>query len=89
MLQLLASAASFVGLALAIVLSIIGVEYSGFDEAHQVLGLVVIALLIVQILAGVWHHRRWKETRQRSVVTYGHIFLGRILIYGGMVNAIL
>lgn len=88
-LQLVASAASFVGLALAIALSIIGVEYNAFNETHQVLGFLIIGLLSTQILAGIWHHIRWKSTGQRSVVSYGHMLLGRVLIYGGMINAIL
>jgi hypothetical protein len=89
MLQALASAASVVGLALAITLSIIGVEYNSFDETHQILGLVIIALVAVQVLSGFWHHRTFKQTGMRSPVTYSHLLLGRILIYGGMVNAIL
>lgn len=88
-LQMLASIASFVGLALAVALSIVGVEYNDFNETHQILGFVVISLLVVQQFAGVWHHRQWKQTGQRSSVTYSHMLLGRVLIYGGMVNAIL
>jgi hypothetical protein len=45
-IQLLASGASVVGLALAIALSIIGIEYDTFDETHHVLGFSIIALLV-------------------------------------------
>jgi hypothetical protein len=89
MLQALASAASVVGLALAIALSITGVEYNDFDKTHQILGLVIIALVALQVLSGFWHHRMFKRIGRRSPVTYSHMLLGRILIYGGMVNAIL
>jgi hypothetical protein len=88
-LQLLAAGASFVGLAVAVTLSFIGIEYNDFDETHQVLGFCVIALLVAQIIAGIWHHINFKKLGRRTVISYGHIFLGRILIYGGMVNAIL
>jgi hypothetical protein len=88
-LQLLASGASIIGLALAIALSIIGVEYNSFDETHQILGFCVIALLVAQVIGGVWHHLNFKKLGRRTMVSYGHMFLGRTLIYGGMVNAIL
>jgi hypothetical protein len=88
-LQLVASSASLVGLALAIALSIMGIEYNSFDETHQVLGIIIIALLTAQIVAGIWHHRTWKRIGGRSIITYGHMLLGRILLYAGMVNAIL
>lgn len=88
-LQSLATVASIVGLAVAIALSIIGVEYNEFDETHQILGFVIIALLAGQVVGGVWHHRYFKRTGRRAAISYGHMILGRILIYGGMVNAIL
>lgn len=88
-LQLVASAASFVGLAIAIALSIIGIEYNDFDETHQILGFCVVALLVAQIIGGIWHHIKFKRFHKRTAISYGHIILGRILIYGGMANAIL
>ena len=89
MLQLLAAGASFNGLAVAVALSLIGIEYNDFDETHQLLGLCIIALLVAQIVAGIWHHLNFKKLGRRTLPSYGHLFLGRILIYGGMVNAIL
>lgn len=88
-LQLLASGASIIGLAVAVALSIIGIEYNDFDETHQILGFCVIALLVAQITGGIWHHINFKRLGRRTIVSYGHMLLGRILIYGGMVNAIL
>jgi Eukaryotic cytochrome b561 len=87
--QVTASVASLIGLALAIALSIIGVEYNGFDEAHQVLGLCVVALLAAQVLGGYWHHLNFKKLGRRIAVSHGHMWLGRCLIYSGMVNTVL
>ena len=87
--QSIASLASFVGLALAITLSIVGVEYDGFDEGHQILGICIVALLVLQIAAGYIHHLRFKSLGRRTRISYAHIWLGRFAIYGGMVNAIL
>jgi hypothetical protein len=88
-LQSIATIASIIGLAVAIALSVVGVQYNSFDEAHQVLGIVIVALLATQVVGGVWHHRRFRKIGRRFAVSYAHMLLGRILIYGGMVNAIL
>jgi hypothetical protein len=88
-MQVIATVASFVGLAVAIALSIIGIEFDGFDEAHQVLGLIVVALLVFQVGGGMWHHVNFKRLGRRTLVSYGHMLLGRVVIWGGMVNAVL
>lgn len=87
--QSIGSLASFIGLALAIALSIVGVEYDDFTEAHQILGICVVALLALQLAAGYWHHLNFKHLGRRTAISYGHIWLGRIAIYGGMINSIL
>ncbi|KPI35299.1 uncharacterized protein AB675_9960 [Cyphellophora attinorum] len=88
-LQSIATVASVAGLAIAIALSVVGVQYDGFDEAHQVFGIIIVALLAAQVVGGLWHHRRFQKNGRRFVISYAHMLLGRILIYSGMVNAIL
>ena len=87
--QSIGSLASFTGLALAIALSIVGIEYDDITEAHQILGICVVALLALQLAAGYWHHLNFKRIGRRTAVSYAHIWLGRIAIYGGMINSIL
>lgn len=87
--QSIASLASFIGLAIAIALSIVGVEYDEFTEPHQILGVCVVAVLALQLVAGYWHHLNFKKLGRRTAISYGHIWLGRIAIYGGMINSIL
>ena len=89
LIQIFASLASFIGLALAIALSITGIEYNDFKEPHQILGICVVALLALQLAAGFWHHANFKKLARRTPISYGHIWLGRIVIYGGMTNSIL
>ena len=89
MLQAVATVAAYIGLAVAVTLSITGIEYSDFDQGHQVLGLIVVSLLSVQVPMGYIHHRRYRNIGRRTAASYLHIGLGRIVIYGGMVNAIL
>jgi hypothetical protein len=87
--QSLTTTAAIVGLALAIALSIVGVEYDNFDEVHQIFGFCILGLLVLQALGGIVHHRLYKKLSRRTLVSHGHIWLGRAVIYGGMVNAIL
>lgn len=88
-LQVTATAAAYIGLVTAITLSMVGIEYSDFDQGHQVLGLIVVGLLSLQVLFGYVHHQKYKKVGHRTVPSYLHIGLGRIVIYAGMVNAIL
>ena len=87
--QVIATAAAYIGLAIAVTLSVVGIEYSDFNQGHQVLGLIVVGLLSLQVLFGYVHHQKYKKVGHRTVPSYLHIGLGRIVIYAGMVNAIL
>lgn len=88
-LQVIATTAAYIGLAVAVTLSVTGIEYSGFDQGHQILGLIVISLLSLQVLLGYLHHQRFKKVGHRTVPSYLHVGLGRVIIYAGMANAIL
>jgi len=88
-LQLFASIGAFIGLGVAIYFSIIGIQYDGFSEAHQIIGISVVALLACQIGFGYVHHLKFKAIGCRTGSSYIHMWLGRLLIYGGMMNAVL
>ena len=53
---------------------------------HQIIGIVLLAVLFVQPIAGLLHHRFFKKQQRRSFITYAHIWLGRIAIVMGMLN---
>jgi hypothetical protein len=89
LLQTLATITAYIGLAIAITLSIVGIEYSDFTQGHQILGLIVVGLLALQILLGTVHHGIYKKLGRRSISSYLHMGLGRVVIYAGMINAIL
>ncbi|KAK3987735.1 hypothetical protein QBC44DRAFT_245152 [Cladorrhinum sp. PSN332] len=57
-----------------------------FDQAHTILGTVVICLFAVQPALGYIHHRQYVEIQGRSAVSYVHIWLGRALMILGVVN---
>ena len=61
-------------------------QTSGYNSAHQIIGLVVFALLAFQALGGLLHHilfRRGKKT----IIGKVHMVLGFCLIILGIVNA--
>ncbi|OAL26718.1 hypothetical protein AYO22_04071 [Fonsecaea multimorphosa] len=88
-LQLFATVGAYLGLAAAVFMSINGIEYAAFNQTHQILGICVVAVLSVQVIMGYIHHVNYKRFGRRTAPSYFHIWLGRVLIYGGMVNAIL
>ncbi|EXJ53444.1 uncharacterized protein A1O5_13312 [Cladophialophora psammophila CBS 110553] len=89
MLQLFATVGAYIGLAVAVAMSITGIEYAAFGETHQILGIIVVAVLSFQVVMGYIHHVNYKRAGRRTTPSYFHLWLGRVLIYAGMVNAVL
>lgn len=56
------------------------------NNAHTILGTVVVALLLFRPLFGFLHHRRFMATRKRGKMTLFHVWYGRVLILLGMLN---
>ncbi|KAF2832165.1 CBD9-like protein [Ophiobolus disseminans] len=63
-----------------------GIIDNYMSEAHPIIGIVLVAMMLFQPLFGWFHHRRFVQTGARSAVTYGHIWIGRIAILLGMIN---
>lgn len=89
MLQIFATVVCVLGLIIAITFSAIDPEYNAFDQGHQIIGILAVIALIFQALLGYQHHRNYKKTRQRTVVSHSHLWIGRAVIVLGMVNAVL
>ena len=88
-LQSLAATACLIGLILAITLSVTGIEYSSFSEAHQIIGIIAVAVLLVQAPLGYRHHQMYKAIGARTWVSHLHLWIGRSVIVLGMVNTVL
>jgi hypothetical protein len=80
-------------LALAVIGSGIGLYLSGmfnksksYNSAHQILGLICVALLFVQWGLGFWHHRVYKRIKQPTKYGPIHRYLGRGVIILGIVT---
>ena len=88
-LQALAALGSLLGLAIATVMSAKSTAFHRFNEAHQILGILIVALVLPQVYLGRAHHMHFKALKQRTKVSYFHLWMGRTLIALGLLNAIL
>ncbi|KAI1819583.1 iron reductase domain protein [Xylaria intraflava] len=82
--QSISFVAMWAGFAIGVVLA----QRTGYDftEKHAKLGTVVVALLGIQPIGGYIHHRHYLKYQKRGLVSYGHIWYGRILIAIGIIN---
>jgi hypothetical protein len=64
----------------------IAINGNYLSQAHPVIGIVLLILLVGQPLGGMLHHRAFKKYGRRTTVSYAHIGIGRIAIILGMIN---
>ncbi|KAL2023248.1 hypothetical protein VTK56DRAFT_3371 [Thermocarpiscus australiensis] len=57
-----------------------------FRERHTIFGTVVVCLLAIQPALGFAHHRHYLKMKSRGVVSYVHIWWGRIMMVLGVIN---
>ncbi|KIW01114.1 uncharacterized protein PV09_07402 [Verruconis gallopava] len=55
-------------------------------EAHPILGIVLFILLFFMPVLGQLHHRNFKKFQTRTIPSFAHIWLGRIVITLGIIN---
>lgn len=53
---------------------------------HPTIGIIVFVLLFFQPLLGLMHHFKFKKYNCRTVWSYGHLWLGRVVITLGIIN---
>ncbi|KAJ4991538.1 integral membrane protein [Stagonosporopsis vannaccii] len=63
-----------------------GITGNYMTEAHPIIGIVLVAMVVFQPLAGWLHHRQFVHSGQRSTVSHSHIWVGRTAIILGMIN---
>ncbi|KAK1064027.1 hypothetical protein LTR33_012164 [Friedmanniomyces endolithicus] len=56
------------------------------DQAHPFVGLVLFALLLMQPILGLVHHRFYKKHIGRTLWSYAHLSVGRLSIFLGLIN---
>ncbi|KAI1462860.1 putative iron reductase domain protein [Annulohypoxylon moriforme] len=81
---------------LAFIASIMGFVISktynrskNFNNAHQIIGLLVFIFLFVQFTLGFLHHRKFKETKEPTKLAPYHRWLGRLVLSLGGLNGVL
>ncbi|KAK4251800.1 hypothetical protein C7999DRAFT_10436 [Corynascus novoguineensis] len=57
-----------------------------WNEPHAVFGAVVICLLGIQPVFGILHHLYYLRVQRRGLISYVHIWWGRILMVLGVIN---
>jgi hypothetical protein len=62
------------------------IPYDLMDHYHPIIGIVVFVLLFFQPILGFVHHLKFKKYSRRTVWSYGHLWLGRIVITLGIIN---
>jgi hypothetical protein len=62
------------------------IPYNLLDSYHPIIGIVVFVLLFFQPILGFVHHLQYKKHSRRTIWSYGHLWLGRIVITLGMIN---
>lgn len=87
MSQVAASVCTLIGLGVAIFASIFGIRYRSLTQPHQIIGIGLCLLVGVQVWFGRAHHLRYVLHQKRTWYTQVHLYLGRWVIYWGMVNA--
>ena len=87
--QSITTALCVLGLILAIIFSVIGIDYAAISTYHQIIGIIAVTVLPCQMLYGYLHHQNYKKTGHRTVVSYIHMWTGRFVVLLGMLNTIL
>ncbi|KAK4635558.1 hypothetical protein CLAFUW4_00214 [Fulvia fulva] len=55
-------------------------------DPHPIIGIILLVLIFFQPFLGFLHHFMFKKHSRRVVWSYGHIWLGRIIITLGIIN---
>ncbi|KAI1657188.1 putative iron reductase domain protein [Daldinia decipiens] len=59
------------------------------NTAHQVIGILIFIFIFAQFALGFLHHRNFKKTQQKTKMAPIHVWMGRVIIVMGVVNAFL
>lgn len=74
------------GVGIGVYLSTMYTKSDNYESAHQILGLIVSALIAAQWAIGAWHHRLYKLLLRTTSYALIHRHLGRLLLVLGIVN---
>ncbi|KAF7186248.1 Cytochrome b561 and DOMON domain-containing protein [Pseudocercospora fuligena] len=55
-------------------------------NVHPIIGIILLVLIFFQPILGFLHHLMFKKYSRRTFWSYGHLWLGRIIITLGIIN---
>lgn len=87
--QAVSALLGLIGAALGLSVGVMYNRTKGFRSAHQIIGLLVIVMMVGQFVLGFMHHRMYKKTKLPTKLAPIHIWLGRVVIGGGVINGFL
>lgn len=61
-------------------------QSKNFDSAHQVIGLIIVAALVIQLGLGLVHHSMYARSKKPTPFGRIHFFLGPFIILLGIIN---
>ena len=90
-IQIVAFAAAIAAMGVAINMSkhMHTESFKKITNFHQIIGITVTSIIIVQVLGGIVQHLIFKKEQRRTAVSYAHIVFGWIIITLGMLNGCL
>ncbi|KAL1887492.1 hypothetical protein Sste5346_010191 [Sporothrix stenoceras] len=64
-------------------------QSASFSTGHQIIGIAIFAFVLVQFGLGYYHHKIYKRTQQTTKFAPIHVWLGRVILPGAIVDAFL
>ncbi|TGO42373.1 hypothetical protein BHYA_0009g00520 [Botrytis hyacinthi] len=85
--QTISLAIALIGVGLGAKLGTLYNRTKGFKSGHQIFGLIIIIAMIGQWILGFLHHRMYKKTSATTKFAPIHVWLGRVIVPAGIINA--
>jgi hypothetical protein len=63
-----------------------GINLRVMNQAHTIIGILLLIVLLIQPFTGLLHHLAFKKHSRRTGSSLVHIWLGRIVITVGIIN---
>jgi hypothetical protein len=61
-------------------------QSKNISSGHQVFGLILLPLLLIQWGIGFYHHLRFRKTKRPTIYGKIHLFAGPAIVLGGIIN---
>lgn len=56
------------------------------SSGHQIFGLILLTLLLVQWAIGIYHHVRFRKHNRSTIYGMLHLYAGPTIVLGGIIN---